>query len=380
MNAKTLRQKEEQLTSILFACSSWIFLLSTVYVRNGKTYLGINYIQFLVYLVLGFLNAFIEFLYYTQPLDLLYSGNNATNKLKLHKFLRFIVMAFACTGIWQCVLLPLSGLGLVEYFFTFILLVFMLANYASAINVKKSNINFIIKSPMSLVIFQAALFLIKVATWIMPENIYSAMFTGNDTARWIIAIVFAMFLISGIKALKREPILSTEQKKSIIKNGNKLLNKLKVFILSFTNGPIILLVIAGVGGIIGCIFVIKIKEDLLDLVEPIFKGLLSTGKYQIQQTPMFVICQIAVFVLYCLYLWFISPVLQDKENMLNCYTFKIEQEPEVKQMTYEEKLKLDEQFKIYYLENKKDFMFNYDACKNDFLSNYIQNTGKKGEI
>lgn len=368
---KDKRDKENQMTAIIFAISSWILFFSTCYVRNGRTYFGIHLVQFIVYLILGSLNALVDYLYYAQPLELYYPNNVRDNtlKLKMHEFLRFIVMTFSCTGIWQCVLLPMSGLGLVEYFFVFILLAFMCYNYKSALNIsnKKSKYIIFVKSPISLLIFQVALFFIKVFSWFAPENFYRTLVEGNDTIRWVLAIIIAMFLLSGILLLRRK-LLPT--KKENMMTSNKFIDKLgKIlgslvssainFIMTLFSGPIIVFVIIGVICTIGVIGVDSIKEDLLKPVEKILEGTLSTGKYQVQQTSTVVLCHIGAFILYCLYLFILPHKYNEADKDIYIGDFKAE----LKDLPENERNHVLKKYESYFIENNKDFIYNYRAYK-----------------
>lgn len=361
------RKKEEQFTAILFAVFSWILLFSLVYVRNGRIYLGINNSQFLVYLLLGLFTAFVElWYYYEQPLDFYYHFEGKGDrelKFRVHKFCRLLVMTFATTGIWQCVLLPISGIGLAEYFFVFVLLVLMLLNYSSAYKSKNQKYAICVNSPMSLIIFQAGLFLIKVTSWIMPENFYSASITGNDTMRWILAIIIALFIISGLIVLKRKFIpISEESKSTVEKIANKVakifgkaVNFVSNFLISLTSGPIILLIVIGLAGFLAFFGIIKIKDDLLNLIEPILESSLSTGKYQTQQTPLFVFCQIFTFILYSLYLYLIKPTKADDDD------FKIYCEEMEKNLPDDEKESFDKILNQQRSEYENDLMYNHRA-------------------
>lgn len=374
---KTKRAQSELYTTILFAISSWLFLFSSMYVKNGRTYLGFNYVQILVYFSFGLLTSWIFYLYYTKPLDLYYPElfqQNHPARLPLYKAFRFIVMTFGFTGIWQTVLLPLSGLGVVEYFFVVILLLLMLLNYltafSSSLNRKKRYI-FCVQNPISIIALQAPLFLIKVASWIAPENFYRDKIEGNKTIRTVIAIVFAIFIVSGIMALFRKMIRITPEDKN---RANKIARKLgsavgKVFsiiftfVLGLTRGPIIILIVSFIVPIVITIVLNILRSDLLNFIEPIFIFFASTGKHQVQTSSTFIICQIVVLLLYILFIIF-QDIRIDEGNLkiyLNDFESKL------KDLTPEEQEKAKEKLEAYFSADKKEFMYNYASYQEKIL-------------
>ena len=365
LNFEEKRTFEKYYTAILFAISSWIFLLSSVYARNGNTYLGINFLQIIFYFILGAMNAAVDMLYYSKPM-LFYKWGRI--ELKVQLFVRWLVMAFAYTGIYQCVLLPFSGLGLVEWTFVAIMLGLMTANYLSQAK------NMILKSPsMPLLLFQVVLFFIKLFTWFAPENLYRALITGNDTARWIIAVLFSFFLISGILSLRRKVLpVSDEQASKIKAGGNKIASLLKRivsyikdFIMSLVNGPVIFLVVLAVFVLLVVFgtgtFIVKIKSDILKFLESFLPSLLSTGKYQVQQTPIYIFSQLGAIILYALYQFMVIPIEIQDDDIFDYIEDNVEEN--VEHLSQEEKNHLMEKFKDLYRNNKKQLIYNIDAYK-----------------
>lgn len=365
LDFKSKREFEKYYTAILFAVSSWIFLLSSVYARNGNTYLGINFLQIIVYFILGAMNAAVDMLYYSKPL-LFYKWERI--ELKVQLFIRWLVMAFAYTGIYQCVLLPFSGLGLVEWIFVAIMLGLMLENYLHPSK------NMMLNSPSTpLLLFQVVLFFIKLIAWFAPENLYRALITGNDTARWIIAVLFSFFLISGILSLRRKVLPVSDEQTSKIKDSGKkivyLLKKIvsyiKGFILSLVNGPVIILVVLAVCVLLVCFgsaaFIVKIKSDILKFLESFLPSLLSTGKYQVQQTPIYIFSQLGAIILYALYQFMVIPIEIQDDDIFDYIEDNVEENAE--HLSQEEKNHLMEKFKDLYRNNKKLLIYNIDAYK-----------------
>ena len=359
---------EQYKSAVLFGISSWILLLSLVYVRNGQTYLGVNFTEILVSVLLGILHTIIDDQYYGQIMD--FYNWESEFSLKLQKFIRFLVMAFANIGIWQCVLLPMSGLGLVEFFFVLILLILMISNNRSAH--KKGSFIFSINSPMYIVIFQITLFFLKIASWIMPENVYKTSIEGNFTIRIIIAVIVLMFIISGILSLKRKILPSTENSKKVaaksIKAGGNFLKKIGLFVftvlMSFTYGPIIFSVIIGVGGLAIVALLWTIPKDTLKFVEPMLKGLLSSGKYQFQQTSLYIFSQIILAFLYIFYRILISPSKISDEDLEICLEYV---KKDLIFSDSDEKNMFDKEFRQSFCENRTDVFYNPKAYANYIL-------------
>ncbi len=365
---KTKRAQSERYTAILFAISSCLFLFSSMYVKNGKTCFGFNYIQIFVYFSFGLLTSWVFYLYYTKPLDLYYPEvflQNHPARLPLYKLFRFIAMTFGFTGIWQTVLLPLSGLGVIEYFFVVILLLLMLLNYLTAFSDSSNRTRkyiFCVQNPVSIIALQAPLFLIKVASWIAPESFYGNKIEGNKTIRAVIAVVFAVFIVSGFITLFRKMIRITPGN---TKNAGKI-----------THGPIILLIVAFIVSAAGKIILTLVKSDLLSFIEPVFIFFASTEKHQVQTSPTFIICQIAVLLLYIVFIIF-QDIRIDEGNLkiyLNDFESKI------KDLTPEEQKKAKEKLETYFTANKREFMYNYASYQEKILMEIKQSDNIEGEV
>lgn len=306
------------------------------------------------------LHAGVDLKYYTKPI--IYFRWEKV-ELRFHLFIRFIIMSIAYTGIYQCILLPFSGLGIIEWFFVACLLALMLFNY------KTCPKTMVVSSPETLLFFQVCLFFVKLFTWIAPENVYRELIEGNDTARWIIAIIFATFLISGLLALRRKVLpITDEQGNNIKKIGKKILRffikvitLIKNFILSLAYGPIIILIIAGVSVLLFGLGVFKIKDDLLKFIEPVLRGILSTGKYQVQETPIYIFAQLGTIVLYGLYQFLIVPIEIKDDTIFDCIEDEIEEE--IKELPLSQQTEMLENFKDLYKKNKTEVLYNINAYK-----------------
>ena len=140
-----------------------------------------------------------------------------------------------------------------------------------------------------------------------------------------------------------------------------MITLIKNFILSLAYGPIIILIIAGVSVLLFGLGVFKIKGDLLKLIEPVLRGILSTGKYQVQETPIYIFAQLGTIVLYGLYQFLIVPIEIKDDAIFDCIEDEIEEE--IKELPLSQQTEMLENFKDLYKKNKKEVLYNINAYK-----------------
>ncbi len=384
---KEKRKQKEQRTALLFAIASWLFLFSSMYVKNGKIYLGINYLQILVYFVFGLLTTWIFFLYYAKPMELYYPEGEYVGHLRLpfHKVCLFVIMVIAFTGIWQMVLLPMSGLGIIEYAFVMYLLFLMLINFLTAFNQsKKKERKYIVfvRNPITIVALQAPLFLIKIATWFTPENFYSSLIEGNGTIRTVIALLFGITMVAGILALYRKTIkIDSNNKTKKVMAGigsffGKIISAITTFVLGLTRGPVIVVIITAFCGLVGIFCIAKVKNDILSFIESILKFFASSGKYQTQISSIFIVSQIATLFLYVFFLAFLD-IKIDEGNLI---IYKNDFEKRINDLSSEQRELVQNKLEQEFRNNKKEFMYNYTAIRNKIMLEIEQENKSKVEI
>ena len=103
------------------------------------------------------------------------------------------------------------------------------------------------------------------------------------------------------------------------------------------------------------------KDDLLKLIEPVLRGILSTGKYQVQETPIYIFAQLGTIVLYGLYQFLIVPIEIKDDTIFDCIEDEIEEE--IKELPLSQQTEMLENFKDLYKKNKTEVLYNINAYK-----------------
>ena len=327
LNWEDKQKKANKKTSILFALSTWMLLVSFLQTRNHQFVIHVS-VDMLVAFLCGILHTVIEILYFRQAVKYCYSKEDE-NKKNINIILRGFVLLFAYTAVYNTILLPFSGFGLIECILVFVVLIYYLVSYTTTreinINGFFDNLNIFISSKNSIIVLHVLLFVIKLITFVSVENLYSNIITGNDTIRSFIAIatfcILVMFLISGLVAIKGKLKIPASVENSIKNNtknvGNKIVgNVAKVAkngagivasgIKSLALKPIwsaVIILIVGViliGLFIFAIF--KIREDMLNFIEPFFLNIFSTGKYTTEINGPYILFKIGFVIIYSVFI------------------------------------------------------------------------------
>ena len=169
---------------------------------------------------------------------------------------------------------------------------------------------------------------------------------------------------------EKVPEMSGKEKedsgKKIVYLLKKIVSYIKGFILSLVNGPVIILVVLAVCVLLVCFgsaaFIVKIKSDILKVLESFLPALLSTGKYQVQQTPVYIFSQFGAIILYALYQFMVIPLEIQDDDIFNYIEDNVEEN--AGQLSQDEKNQLMEKFQNLYRNNRKLLIYNIDAYKN----------------
>lgn len=330
------KQKKISLNNfILFCIATWMLLFSFLEVRNGNyaIHLGLKILPIVIFAIL---NASIDIIYYNESTKFYFKAENEVD-FKKHLLFRGIILGFFYVAVYNTVLLPFSGFGIVEYIFVAYILMFYLSTY---ITPTKLNFPTFISSKNSIILLHGCLFLVKIITWVLPENFYRENITGNDTVRTFIAIatfiLLCLLLVAGLITVKNKlkiPESAINSAKTIsqnastkvgglvssgINNASQIVkNGLKTVITPKIVSIIVLIVIAVIF-IAGIFLIYKIRDDMLDLIEPFFMGIFSTGKYTVQLSSLYYVLQVGVCILYTIFLLYkdLSPEDDDINNIL----------------------------------------------------------------
>jgi len=361
VNQNQLYRNEIIKTARIFFYSSIILLASGLKFDNGIEYI-LAPGQLLLYFILGFLNAFIDYRYYIRNrMELLtIMDSNSTGRTGLFQFIWTI---FLYTGLYQTIMLPAGGLLILEMLAMAGLLGVVILGFK--IGKEKYQIH-----PKMIFIFQALLLLIKVASWFMPENIYISLFDGNSLGRNLVLV--ALFLLAYFAVVhKKGPAREEKAKKTFTGILNFFVKIFRVilslclkfinFLINVALSPVIIIIIAAVFIILipalGIGFLETAREELLKIIESILRAGLSSGKYQAQPTFFYCLARIAAIIVYIIYVWEISSPFEENtaRELLLSYNKNCDKISEIQ--SEKNKLLLTENDKILKYGNMADRIY-----------------------
>lgn len=357
LNFEENREKEKLKTNLLFVLSGLIFLVSYM---NGFR-LDIN-LSFLICLCFGIMNGVIDSIVYFYQIDF-FKWNEIEYQFRFQKFLRVVFLSIIYTSVYNLILLPPLGLGIIEIIFGFLFLLSIRINIKT--NLKNSNNKYIVGVP-NLIIFQCTLAFLKILSFFLPENWYRVVITGNDTLRIILAAITLLFVIYGIVSLKRKVLPDNSTPKS---NGTKIFTQIqKLFGKLFygISSPIIVLVIIGGGIFLLLLTGNKIIDDILKVLDKTLGVAFSTGKYTSKPFEYLLrfIFGIAIFGLYK-YLFCISI---NNDNSIKPYFIEYIREQYLDNKSEEEKTKITNKIiEDYYNKNNLETILNHKIYINNTL-------------
>lgn len=356
LNFDENRDKEKLKTNLLFVLSGLIFLVSY---KNGFR-LDIN-LSFLICLCFGIMNGIIDSIVYFYQIDF-FRWNKIEYQFRFQKFLRVVFLSIIYTSVYNLILLPPLGLGIMEIIFGILFLLSITININT--NLKNSNNRYIVGVP-NLIIFQCTLAFLKILSFFLPENFFRVVITGNDTLRIILAAITLGFVIYGIVSLKRKVLPDNSTPKS---NGTKIFTQIqKLFGKLFygISSPIIVLVIIGGGIFLLLLTGNKIIDDILKFLDKTLGFAFSTGKYTFKPAYLLrFIFGIAIFGLYK-YLFCISI---NNDNSIKPYFIEYIKEQYLDNKSEEEKTKITNKIiEEYYNKNKLETILNHKIYINDTL-------------
>ena len=355
------RKKEKLKTNLLFVLSGLIFLVSYM---NGFR-LDIN-LSFLICLCFGIMNGIIDSIVYFYQIDF-FEWNEIEYQFRFQKFLRVVFLSIIYTSIYNLILLPPLGLGIIEIIFGILFLLSIRININT--NLKNSKNRYIVGVP-NLIIFQCTLAFLKILSFFLPENFFRVAITGNDTLRIILAAITLLFVIYGIVSLKRKVLQDNSTAKS---NGTKIFTQIqKLFGKLFygISSPMIVLVIIGGGIILLLLTGNKIIEDILKFLDKTLGFAFSTGKYTFKPAYLLrFIFGIAIFGLYK-YLFCISI---NNDNSIKPYFIEYIKEQYLDNKSEDEKTKITNKIIEAYNKNNLETILNHKIYINDTLQKEIEN-------
>ncbi|MCR4742194.1 MAG: hypothetical protein K5866_04900 [Treponema sp.] len=293
--------------SLLFLFGSWIYFFSSIHLERG---IGL-YIEpldwfLLPYLLFGLLTALLDYSYHLKPFL------KEKNPLEL---VYIFSLAIAYSGIYKLLMLPSSGLLVIEMLSLAVIL-FLLCGKKVKVKIGK-NIVIEDKNPNKLIIPIIFFFLIKLFVVILNiNNPFRDLLEDNLFYQWILTIYIILFAFLGFVIFYRRIIPKNkgqEKKDSALVKGFKgfllfIKKSLKAFfnlltgLLSAKVLIILILALLAIFGIFGGFTLHQVRKDASLPIIKILEVMFSTGLYGIYIDTISVIgytLSIILFVIFC---------------------------------------------------------------------------------
>ncbi len=288
----------------------FVFYLSSVYVNSGGM-IRLNMTSFpqvAIVMLFGFFHAlnFYNFKSAVRSDSELKGG--AVNPAALVADL--LGMFFIFSAFYNVVLMPYSGLGILEWI---IISLVLFSDFFSEILGRRGKLSFIGQNPMMLLIFGIILCLVKFLVFYLfdSSNIYDVYVRGNPTLKMIITLFVAAVIALGVvlllSQLKALLVNRSEGRKkaaqgvmakigSFFKSLGKFLKNAAMSLFSAHVVLIIGSVLILVGGIVVILVNRQIFNDLLAAVEP-FLEKITTGENSVVPSTMYGMAQSVTLIL-----------------------------------------------------------------------------------
>ena len=218
-----------------------------------------------------------------------------------------IALTLLFTGWYNAVLMPMSGIGFMQIAFTFFVLT---ADMVSQMTSKKLYSPFSGQNPMTLFYFGCVMYFFKVLIFYMfQSNIYDQMFLGNGTGRFLLFVFVIMGIVMLFGQLSRNlKNQFTEQEKSFVGKGIEkvfaFLGKIVKFVIKTIKSllspailVVVILLLGGVGFFFSMMKFGQFYNDIMGMIEPLMRNILSTGENQIVMSVPYFLCQLGTFFL-----------------------------------------------------------------------------------
>lgn len=271
----------------LLALSVFLFDMSILYLNKSGIIL-LNQVM----LVQLFISVIFGFFHGLRTFKLAKFAENSSSLLTL------IFLTFMYTAWYNAILLPVSGLGVLEWILFAIVIFsdFILA----ATGKNNSAISFIGSSDITLTAFGALMCIFKFVIYqVAPDNIYLESFTGNPTARFLVLIfcvVGLVCLLSSLFKFAKSKISVSERNKNAALNFFKKIGKLFLLAISGPGAIVFLFCLLFIAGIAAFAQAIATGNDILNFVEPILIAFSSTGKSAVTPSVFYFVLQLLVVV------------------------------------------------------------------------------------
>jgi hypothetical protein len=288
----------------------WLLYLSCLYLSgSGDLRLKIAMdLDMPIYLMFGAIHAYIMH----QFNRIIYDENRDIGPMTETTYI--VADLFVYAAFYNIVLLPLCGLGIIEWG----LLAYML--FSTLVIAQDRKVIYRFFNPLAFLILGLCLFLLKVAiTTLFPQNLYREMISGNDTMRFLLFAMAAMALAYYVKSLfdlrKDHAIQVSTQgrgEKLVVFLGRQA-TKLGKLVLT---GPFLIIALgvifslAVIGGAFGFFFLGKLEQDFWNAFGPRLEKLLTTDRQNIILSKSLMIFQTSACLLYLVYFFYNNNLLQ----------------------------------------------------------------------
>ncbi len=219
-----------------------------------------------------------------------------------------------CTAFFNTVLLPFSGIGILE---CAVMLIYLFGNLICSLGVggKKSCAG---QSPFFIWGFGLLLMVFKqVIFYLFEDNIYEQLFQGNPLMRFLLfisATVSGFMLFSNLVKAAQSKILvnRTSLKTHSQKISKKIISSLKMIgksivgiFTTLLSGPVLIIILISVA-LVSVGFLIFFAKKLFDdffnnvmaVIEPFMQKMLSTGKDFLTPSTGYLLCNLGVLLIF----------------------------------------------------------------------------------
>ncbi len=288
----------------------WLLYLSNLYISSlGAFRLKIAmYPDMIVYLMFGAVHAYIMH----QFNKIIYEDTPKIGPVV--ETLYIVSDIFVYTAFYSIVLLPLCGVGIIEW----IVLAYMLISTLVIAQDHTAVYRFF--SPLSFLIIGLCLFLLKVSvTTIFPQNIYREMISGIDTVRWFLfamAVVMLVYYIKGLFDFRKQNTVAVSDRHSGKRLAAFFGQKAKRLLSIVFTAPFLITVLGIVvpllliGGAVGFFILGSMMDDFWEAATPLLERLLTTDRQNIILSKSLMIFQTLAYLLYIIYFYYNNNILQ----------------------------------------------------------------------
>lgn len=202
----------------------------------------------------------------------------------------FVIRLITLTCWYNIVLLPESGIGIIEW--AFVLLTLGTLKISAGKQADSEN---------DIIALGCLLFVAKVAIFCyFDENIYNALFLGNWSARLILNCFAILCIVLLILRLFRKVAGARQEaaRKNALQVATVTTRKIATSALAIFGAQTLIIIVAVVALLV-FLFVGKVYDDLVILLETFLQKATSTGKSVVKPSTPYYLFQAVALVILC---------------------------------------------------------------------------------